>query len=185
WCPGACSQTAPLDVDRSAVPETSVGRWATPAVVARLKVNGDNKAAAVEEKKENKKQRDSARAIAHVEMLKIGESTLAKLRSDPQAKLIGPELQGAITKLGQKPKGKVADLKAQLETLMKKPGVLALPAPPAATPPPPRAAAPAAKRAKPAAPPPAVEAAPLMMVEAEGNTTGGFIPAAVTRPRRA
>jgi hypothetical protein len=65
-------------------------------------------------------------------------SASLKLRADASARLSAGELQGAITKLGGKPKGKKAELKAQLQQLVNKHG---LPASQAQSPPPPPAIA--------------------------------------------
>ena len=78
-------QTAPLEVDRQAPPDTSVGLWVTSAVTARLKSGADNKLAQLEEKEERRIQKQSDRAVKHVNLLRIGETALAKLRDDAPA----------------------------------------------------------------------------------------------------
>ena len=123
-------QTASLEVDR-AIPETSVGRWVTAPLLASLKANCDAKQLALQAKEARQVENASKKAQAHVKLLDIGSAALDKLRADANAKLKLPELQGAITKFGAKPKGKAADLKAQLERLIAKKGLPALLPPPA------------------------------------------------------
>ena len=83
-------QTAPLDDIDRAVPETSVGRWVSTGLLARLKENGDSKRAALEEKKEKQIENQSKKAQAHVALLNVGEATLVKLRADRQVRHLLP-----------------------------------------------------------------------------------------------
>ena len=83
-------QTAPLEVDRQAPPDTSVGLWVTSAVTARLKSGYDNKQAQLEENEERRIQKESDRAVKHVNLLRIGETALAKLRDDRQVTARAP-----------------------------------------------------------------------------------------------
>lgn len=76
-------QTASLEIDR-AIPTTEVGRWVGRELVARLKGTGDAKKAKALEDKAKKAERNSARAVAHVELLKAGDEALAALRADRQ-----------------------------------------------------------------------------------------------------
>ena len=75
-------QTMPLDIDRRAIPETSVGRWVTPAIVSQLQENENAKKLRLEEAKERQVENLSKKAQTHVALLQMGETVLEKLRAD-------------------------------------------------------------------------------------------------------
>ena len=94
-------QTAPLDIDRTIL-ETSVGRWVSGPLCARLKANRD---ARLEEGwhgrggQENKMEDASKKAVAHVgrwlvALLNVADEVPNKLCTDRQAEILDEMVHG-------------------------------------------------------------------------------------------
>ena len=157
-------QTVPLDIDRTEPINTAVGRWLTSNEIAIMASNKRRKDERAEKAAANRTARESARAVTHVQQLTTGEQALAKLRANANAKLSNTEMMGAITKLGGKAKGKKAALQLQLQKLIDKHGLPALPPPAPLPPPPPSEPEPAVTTPPPSEPEPAVTTPPPLAV---------------------
>ena len=131
-------KTCALEVDRATPPSTAVGAWVTPGVLAQLEVTHKKKEQKKAKQAEVKESNINKRAQKRVQMLRLGEEALKTLQGgEPLTSLKVPDLQGIITKLGGKPTGGKADLRAHAQRLVACNGtpLLALPAPaPAAAP---------------------------------------------------